>query len=117
MPLPCRHCRPFSSTDHFDESTMIGTRQISGSAAIRLRNLTIVASPSMSASSTLMSRTLAPLSTCWRAIARHASQSPALRDFENLGEPVILVRSPITRNVEAADVGVEEVDTEKETAN
>jgi hypothetical protein len=74
---------------------------MSGSAAIRLRNFTIVASPSISASSTLMSITLAPLSTCCLAMARQASQSPALRAFANLGEPVILVRSPMTRKEEA----------------
>jgi hypothetical protein len=32
-----------------------------------------------------------------RAMARQASQSPALRAFANLGEPVMLVRSPMTR--------------------
>jgi hypothetical protein len=68
---------------------------------MRLRNFTIVASPSISASSTLMSRMLAPLSTCWRAMARQASQSPALSALANLGEPVMLVRSPMTRKVEA----------------
>ena len=31
----------------------------------------------------------------------HASQSPAFRAFENLGEPVMLVRSPMTRKFEA----------------
>src|SRR3989442_310296 len=91
---------------------MMGTRQMSGSAAMRLRNFVIVASPSMSASSTLMSRTLAPLSTCCFAIARHASQSPAFSAFANLGEPVMLVRSPTTRKLEAdlgADVDIQEI--------
>ncbi len=101
MPLPWRHCRPFSSTLHFEESSITGTRAISGSAAIRLRNFTIVASPSMSASSTLMSRMLAPLSTCCFAMARQASQSPALRALANFGEPVMLVRSPMMMKLEA----------------
>src|SRR5207245_4420611 len=101
-----------SSTVHLEESTMIGTREISGSAAIRLRNFTIVASPSISASSTLMSSRLAPLSTCCRAIARQASQSPALSALANLGEPVMLVRSPMTRNEEAA----EELDGDDDTS-
>src|SRR5687768_9018370 len=96
---------------------MIGTREISGSAAIRLRNLTIVASPSMSASSTLISRMFAPLSTCWRAMARQASQSPALSALENFGEPVMLVRSPMTRNVDAAEEDVTLDTDEGETAD
>ena len=37
MPLPCTHLRPASMTLHLLESTMIGMREISGSAAIRLR--------------------------------------------------------------------------------
>ena len=101
MHFPWTHLRPASSTVHFEESIITGTREISGSAAIRFRNFTIVGSPSISASSTLMSMTLAPLSTCWRAMARQASQSPAFRAFANLGEPVMLVRSPITMNCEA----------------
>src|SRR5882757_1224172 len=95
------HFRPASRTVHFEESSITGTREMSGSAAMRLRNFTIVASPSISASSTLMSMTLAPLSTCCLAIARQASQSPALRALANLGEPVMLVRSPMTRKEEA----------------
>jgi hypothetical protein len=98
------HWSPASRTDHFDESSITGTREISGSAAMRLRNFTIVASPSMSASSTLMSMMFAPDSTCWRAIARHASQSPAFSAFANFGEPVIFVRSPTMRKVEALRV-------------
>src|SRR5580658_2167645 len=105
MLFPWTHFRPASSTLHFEESIITGTRDISGSAAIRFRNLTIVGSPSMSASSTLMSMTLAPLSTCWRAMARHASQSPDLRALANLGEPVMFVRSPITMNCEAEGRG------------
>ena len=38
-PLPCRQRRPASITVHFDESTMTGTRAMSGSAAIRLQVL------------------------------------------------------------------------------
>ncbi len=87
---------------------MIGTREISGSAAMRLRNFTIVASPSTKASSTLMSITVAPDSTCWRAMARQVSQSPALMALANFGEPVMLVRSPTTRKLEALqDMGEE----------
>ena len=39
--LPCRHFRPASITENFDESTITGTRAMSGSAAIRLRKVTI----------------------------------------------------------------------------
>ena len=39
--LPCTHFRPASITDHFDESIITGTRAMSGSAAIRLRKVTI----------------------------------------------------------------------------
>ena len=101
MPLPWRHLRPASSTLHFEESTITGTRAISGSVAIRRRNRPIAASPSIKASSTFTSIRLAPFSTCWRAIATASSQFPALIARENRGEPVILVRSPMTRNDEA----------------
>ena len=37
MPLPCTHFRPASITLHFELSIMIGTRAMSGSAAIRFR--------------------------------------------------------------------------------
>ena len=40
-PLPCRHFRPASITSNFEESTITGTRAMSGSAATRLRNSTI----------------------------------------------------------------------------
>jgi hypothetical protein len=79
MPLPCTHLRPASITATFEESIITGTRAISGSAAIRLRNLTIVAAPSISPSSMLTSMMLAPFSTCWRAIARHAPMTMNLR--------------------------------------
>ena len=80
---------------------MTGTRLISGSAAIRLRNFVIVVSPSISASSTFTSMTLAPFSTCWRAMASAASQSPVRTALANFGEPVRFVRSPITMNRDA----------------
>ena len=38
MPLPWTHLSPASMTDHFELSTTNGTRAISGSVAIRLRN-------------------------------------------------------------------------------
>ncbi len=37
--LPCTHFRPASITENFEESTITGTRAMSGSAAIRLRKV------------------------------------------------------------------------------
>ena len=39
--LPLTHLSPASITSHLDESIMIGTRAMSGSAAISLRNVVI----------------------------------------------------------------------------
>ena len=82
-------------TDHFELSTMIGTRAISGSAASRFRNFVITASPSSRASSKFTSSTFAPFSTCCRATLRPASKLPSLISRANFFEPVTLVRSPI----------------------
>ena len=65
--LPCTHFRPASITFHLEESIMTGTREMSGSAATRFRNVTIAAFESSIASSMLMSIICAPFSTCWRA--------------------------------------------------
>lgn len=56
-----------------DESIMIGTLAISGSAAIILRKFTISALASSSPSSILTSTTAAPSATCLRAIPRASS--------------------------------------------
>ena len=61
--LPWQHFRPASMTSQRDESIMIGTRAISGSPAIRLRNLVMAAGESSMPSSMLMSITFAPLRT------------------------------------------------------
>ncbi len=71
--FPCTHLRPASITGHFEESIMTGTREMSGSAAIRLRNVVIAFSESRRPSSMLTSSTFAPLSTCSRATANAAS--------------------------------------------
>ena len=55
-------------TAQFDESIITGTRLISGSAAIRLRKVTIAALESSRPSSILTSMIWAPFSTCCRAI-------------------------------------------------
>ena len=69
MALPCTQRRPASITLHLDESIMIGTREMSGSLAIRFRKRTMAAWLSSMASSMLMSMICAPFSTCWRATA------------------------------------------------
>ena len=65
--LPCTHLRPASITSHFEESTITGTRLMSGSLATSLRNRSIAATPSIMPSSMLTSMTCAPLTTCWAA--------------------------------------------------
>ena len=72
MDLPCTHFSPASITDHLDESIMIGTREMSGSAASRLRKVTIAFSELSMPSSMLTSSMLAPLATCWRATSSAA---------------------------------------------
>ncbi|SVK52953.1 Uncharacterised protein [Acinetobacter baumannii] len=92
------HFRPFSITDHLEESIMIGTRAISGSPAIRLRKRTIAASASSIPSSMLMSMICAPLSTCWRATSSASLYFSSLIRRLNRAEPVTLVRSPTLTN-------------------
>ena len=71
--LPCTHLRPASITAHFDESIITGTREMSGSEAMRLRKVVMAFSESSRPSSMFTSSTFAPLSTCSRATARAAS--------------------------------------------
>ena len=72
-PLPCTHLRPASITVHFEESIMIGTRPMSGSAAISFKNFSMAASESSRPSSMLTSMIWAPLTTCCRATSRAVS--------------------------------------------
>ncbi len=65
--LPWTHFKPASITSHFDESIITGTRAMSGSAAMSVRNRAIAAFASSIASSMLTSTTCAPLPTCCRA--------------------------------------------------
>ena len=74
---------------------MIGSLEISGSEAIRFKNLTMAASESSIPSSMFTSIIWAPPSTCWRATAKASSKFPLNISLENLGDPVMLVRSPI----------------------
>ena len=72
-PLPWMHFRPASITSHLDESIMIGTLEISGSAATRLRKRTMHSFDSNMPSSMLMSMIWAPFSTWSRATSRAVS--------------------------------------------
>ena len=100
MALPCTHLRPASMTSHFEESIMMGTREMSGSEAIRFKNRVMAALESSMASSMLMSITWAPFSTCWRATSTAFSKSPFRIRRANCLEPVTLVRSPTFTNKE-----------------
>ena len=62
-PILALHGGCFSMTVNFDESTMTGTRAMSGSAATRLRKVTIAFSESSRPSSMLTSMICAPFST------------------------------------------------------
>ncbi|OPZ48801.1 MAG: hypothetical protein BWY91_03152 [bacterium ADurb.BinA028] len=53
--LPWMVLRPASMTSHLDESTMTGTRQMSGSLATNLRKRSMAATPSIIPSSMLTS--------------------------------------------------------------
>ena len=57
-------------TVHLEESIITGTREMSGSAAMRFRNFTMAASESSMPSSMLTSMICAPSVTCCRAIDR-----------------------------------------------
>ena len=91
--------------DHLEESIMIGTRAMSGSAAIRLRNSTMAFSESIRPSSMLTSMICAPFATWSRATSSAAEKSPAVISFLNFAEPVTLVRSPtLTKGISLVSV-------------
>ncbi len=102
MGLPCTHFSPASMMLHFEESIIIGTFEMSGSEATRLRNFAIAASPSSIASSMLMSITCAPVSTCCLATSSASSYWPSRIRRLNLAEPVTLARSPTLTNSESS---------------
>ena len=99
MLLPCTHISPCSTTLHFEESIIIGTRAMSGSEAIRLRKMRISSSASSRPSSMLMSSTCAPSSTCLRAMVSASSYFFSLTSRRNLREPATLHRSPMLRKL------------------
>ena len=83
---------------HFELSIIIGTREISGSAAIKFRNFVIAYSPSSIPSSILISMICAPPSTCSLAILNASSYFSSLINRRNFLEPVTFVRSPMLTN-------------------
>ena len=85
--LPCRHFRPVSITDHFDESIITGTREMSGSEATRCRKRCITAAESSRPSSMFTSMICAPSSTCCRATFSAVSNSPSLISRRKRAEP------------------------------
>ena len=74
---------------------MNGTRATSGSLPSSCRKRVMAETPSIMPSSMQMSITLAPFSTCWRAMLTASSNLPSLISLANFGEPATLVRSPI----------------------
>ena len=77
---------------------MIGMRAISGSVAMRLRNLTIAASESRRSASMFTSSRLAPPRTWSSATCTAPLKSPDSMRRRNRCEPVMLVRSPMVTN-------------------
>ena len=71
--LPWMFFRPASMTSHLEESTITGTRLMSGSLAMSRVKRSIAATPSIMPSSMLTSMTWAPLSTCCAATVRAVS--------------------------------------------
>ena len=96
--FPCTTFKPASMMSHFELSIIIGTREISGSAAIKFRNFTIAYSPSNIPSSILMSMICAPPSTCCLAMSNASSYFSSLINRRNFLEPVTLVLSPTFTN-------------------
>src|SRR5690554_4825568 len=104
MHFPCTHFNPASMMDHLEESIMMGTRAISGSVAIRLRNFTMAASPSSMPSSMFTSMICAPPRTCSKAISTASPKLFSRIRRRNLRLPVTLVRSPIFMKLESGRI-------------
>mmetsp|Transcript_5226 Transcript_5226/g.15529 ORF Transcript_5226/g.15529 Transcript_5226/m.15529 type:complete len:203 (+) Transcript_5226:2752-3360(+) len=97
MHLPWQHLRPASRMWNLDESTIMGSLEMSGSGMAMLRNFCIAATPSSMPSSMLMSSTWAPDSAWCFAMSSAFSYSPFMMSFLNLMEPARLQRSPRLR--------------------
>mmetsp|Transcript_21022 Transcript_21022/g.74166 ORF Transcript_21022/g.74166 Transcript_21022/m.74166 type:complete len:218 (+) Transcript_21022:3919-4572(+) len=106
MHLPCTTLRPASTTWNLDESIMKGTLEMSGSVTATRRNLVIIDSPSTMPSSTLMSSTIAPSSTCLRATSIMPATSFVFTSRLNCRLPAMLHRSPTLRKLNRSLVTV-----------
>src|SRR5690606_16083993 len=102
--LPWTQRRPCSMTSHLELSIMMGTREISGSEAIRFRKRRMQAAESNMASSMLMSMICAPFSTCCRATCSASSYFSSRISRKNILLPVTLVRSPTFTNSVSASI-------------
>ncbi len=98
MPLPCRRFSPASAVSQLDESTITGTRAMSGSVAARSRKAAISFVESSNASSMFTSMPWAPASTWSRAMSTASDRAPSRIRRANLREPATLVRSPTLKN-------------------
>ena len=91
---PCTHLRPARITFQSDESTITGTRAMSGSPASMFRNVVISARASSRPSSMFMSMSCAPSSTCLRAMSNASAYFFSFIRRRNFLEPATLQRSP-----------------------
>ena len=93
--FPWTHFTPASMTSQSELSIIIGTRAISGSVAMRLRNLVMQLIESSIPSSMFTSMMFAPALTCCNATASPPSKSfPSIRRRKT-ADPVTFVLSPI----------------------
>ena len=89
------HLSPASMISHLLESIITGIRAMSGSEAIKFKNLTMAFFPSNIPSSMFTSKICAPPSTWSRATSRASSNRSSFINRKNLREPVTLVLSPM----------------------
>ena len=92
--FPCATFSPASIISHLELSIITGTRAMSGSDAIKFRNVVMACTPSSMPSSIFTSMICAPPSTCSLAIESASSYFSSLINRRNFRDPVTLVRSP-----------------------
>ena len=114
-PLPWTHLSPASITDHLEESTITGTRLMSGSAAMSWRNVTIAACgvehplvhvhvDHLGAALHLLARDLErrprsrPSRMSLRELARAGDVGPLADVDEELSGPMVSGSSPLSRS-------------------
>ena len=99
--FPCVHFRPVSMTENFDESMMSGSFEISGSEAMKFKNVFIATWASSIPSSMFTSMPCAPPSTWSRATDNASSYLSSRMSRRNFFEPVTFVRSPMFMKFES----------------